>query len=679
MDVKFLILKVIPYIILLTSCSSGNILENGELRVSVKGKSVNFSGGSIQAEDAIPEYLITEEGKIGFVVKSTRTASVNDTYGKGQSLIVDGESDDGDFSIIWTINSYEEFPSTFIVNTEYICKSDEPKTVNGWVSDSFSIASGGDAPEFWSFQGQSDSSRSDWILPLNDGFAQQNFMGSNNPDYGGGIPVSCVWRKDAGIAVGHLSSYPEIVSLPVNVDSGKAHVSIKKDFIKPETVSARDTIKTLVTFIHVFHGDCFKPLRNYASMLEKVGVLMPESDPIAFETQWCAWGYGRTFTAKEVLGTLPKVKELGIKWATIDDGYQIAEGDWEINRKRFKGGDDDMREFVDAIHDAGMKAQLWWAPLCSDPGTPFLKAHPDAVVEDEHREPYEISWWDSWYLSPLDSNVRAATADYVKKVIGDWGFDGFKLDGQHMNSLPLDYNPARDTLHPEAGSEQLPGYFKLIYDTARSIKSDALIQNCPCGDCFSIYNLPYTNQTVASDPESSWQVRLKGYVFHALVPKLAYFGDHVELTDNKEDFPSQLGVGAVLGTKFTYPADNPNEKEKNLLTPEREKIWKNAFSIYNELKLSLGEYKGGVYDIGYDRPEGHLIEKDGNLYFAFYQDGDFSSATLKCLQPDTKYHVMDYYNHSDLGTVSSDEGGEAILNGDFKDFLLIKLSLDTDN
>lgn len=152
MDVKFLILKVIPYIILLTSCSSGNILENGELRVSVKGKSVNFSGGSIQAEDAIPEYLITEEGKIGFVVKSTRTASVNDTYGKGQSLIVDGESDDGDFSIIWTINSYEEFPSTFIVNTEYICKSDEPKTVNGWVSDSFSIASGGDAPEFWSFQ-----------------------------------------------------------------------------------------------------------------------------------------------------------------------------------------------------------------------------------------------------------------------------------------------------------------------------------------------------------------------------------------------------------------------------------------------------------------------------------------------------------------------------------------------
>ena len=33
------------------------------------------------------------------------------------------------------------------------------------------------------------------------------------------------------------------------------------------------------------------------------------------------------------------MKELGIKWATVDDGYQIAEGDWELDTKRFPGGD----------------------------------------------------------------------------------------------------------------------------------------------------------------------------------------------------------------------------------------------------------------------------------------------------------------------------------------------------
>ena len=69
----------------------------------------------------------------------------------------------------------------------------------------------------------------------------------------------------------------------------------------------------------------------------------------------------------------------------------------------------------------------------------------------------------------------------------------------------------------------------------------------------SFYNLPYTNQTVASDPTSSWQVRLKGYVYKALVPRTAYFGDHVELSDNVDDFAASFGIGAVLGTKFTWP------------------------------------------------------------------------------------------------------------------------------
>ncbi len=46
--------------------------------------------------------------------------------------------------------------------------------------------------------------------------------------------------------------------------------------------------------------------------------------------EWCAWGYERNFTIEEVLGTLPKVSELGYQWATLDDGWQTAEGDWYL-------------------------------------------------------------------------------------------------------------------------------------------------------------------------------------------------------------------------------------------------------------------------------------------------------------------------------------------------------------
>ena len=49
--------------------------------------------------------------------------------------------------------------------------------------------------EFWSFNGSSSEERSDWILPVNKGFYKKNYLGMNDSDYGGGIPVSAVWRE----------------------------------------------------------------------------------------------------------------------------------------------------------------------------------------------------------------------------------------------------------------------------------------------------------------------------------------------------------------------------------------------------------------------------------------------------------------------------------------------------
>src|SRR5690606_21977539 len=152
-------------------------------------------------------------------------------------------------------------------------------------------------------------------------------------------------------------------------------------------------------------------------------------------------------------------------------------------------------------------------------------------------------------------------------------------------------------------------------------KPNAVIENCPCGTCMSFYNMASTNQTVSSDPLSSWQIRHKGKTYKALVPKTAYYGDHVELSDNGTDFASSLGIGAVLGTKFTVPSSTVNEEAaKFLLTPEKEKVWKKWFTLYNEKMLSKADYLGKLYDIGYDKPEAHVINKQGTLYYAFYAD-----------------------------------------------------------
>ena len=128
------------------------------------------------------------------------------------------------------------------------------------------------------------------------------------------------------------------------------------------------------------------------------------------------------------------------------------------------------------------------------------------------------------------------------------------------------------------------------------------------------------NQSVASDPESSWQVRLKGKTLKALMgASAAYAGDHVELSDRGDDFASTVGIGAVVSTKFTWPAD-PRPENGLLLTPAKETEWRRWIALYKEKRLPEGGYRGELYDIAFDRPEAHVVEKDGQLYYAFYAD-----------------------------------------------------------
>ena len=65
-----------------------------------------------------------------------------------------------------------------------------------------------------------------------------------------------------------------------------------------------------------------------------------------------------------------------------------------------------------------------------------------------------------------------------------------------------------------------------------------------------------------------------------------------------------------------------------------------------------GEYLGGLYDIGFDKPEAHAISKDGALYYAFYADRWDGKIPLRGLGAG-KYRVHDLFNDVDLGTVDA--------------------------
>jgi alpha-galactosidase len=261
----------------------------------------------------------------------------------------------------------------------------------------------------------------------------------------------------------------------------------------------------------------------------------------------------------------------------------------------------------------------------------------------------------------------------VRKALAEWGFDGLKIDGQHLNGAPPCHNPAHAHARPQEAAEGVPGFFEAVQQAARAARPEAVLEICPCGTAYSFFTLPYLSLAVASDPTSSWQIRHKGKTLKALMGDgAAYFGDHVELSDGGEDFASTVGVGGVVGSNFAWPGAPGKKDAQLLLTPTRERSWELWTRVYQEKRLSQGRYLGSLYDIGFDRPEAHAVAKGGRMYYAFYAPGFRGEVELRGLAGGG-HVVADYVAGKDLGRVRGPLGRLPV---DFKRYLLLEVRPD---
>ncbi len=687
---KFNILLLISLLGLLWSCNTSkqivskpeiHTIQHGNLQILIDGNMFTKIGNKKANTDLQtvfqPSEYITVRKKLvtEFKLSSFTHKSEKDSIGTKTYYTIIGNYINQAVKIEKTvhISCYDKMPDMAFFDVKYSNHGSESLMIKKWTNHDYQINKNPKDTTFWSFQGSSTADRADWILPVGDDFYQKNYMGMNNSDYGGGIPIVDVWRSDVGIAIGHTTMYPQLVSLPVEREfsSDKTSISIEKNYADGYDLEPNESLETLSTFVSTHEGDCYRSLDGFTKYMVAKGLKFAEPEPDAFEAIWCAWGYERGFTLDEIIGTLGKAKEIGFKWAVLDDGFQMGEGDWEVNATKFPGGSNQMKQFVDKIHSYDMKAKLWWAPLAVDPCTNLLHNDPDIILYTDEWAPRIITWWDAYYMGPTYEKTKIHTDKTIDMFIDQWGFDGLKMDGQHMNAVPPDHHPKHKLDYPEQACEQLPLFFKSVYERTRSKKKNAVVENCPCGCCMSFYNMPYINQSVSSDPLNSKQIRQKGKVYKAIMPHTAYYGDHVELSDNASDFASSFGVGAVLGSKFTWPKDNPTAEASYLLTPAKEIKWKHWIGLYNELMLSKEPYLGKLYDIGFDKPETHVIQKGTDMYYAFYDKNWNGSIEFRGLESGSKYKVVDYINNVELGEIT---GENPSLMTSFKESLLVRVS-----
>jgi alpha-galactosidase len=654
--------------------------------------------------------VVVTSGKkqISDFVRDLAHAQIQPANGKlgalGKRVVVKGHSASTGLDEELDVEVYDDFPALALLSTSYKNSGAaevgldsvmlQRHLLNATLADPQA-----QAHEMWSFFGSSIKWGKDDVLAMPVKFSQENSFGTpveTKDDLGrvgGGVPVVAFWTRNVGLAIGHLETLPLVLSIPTETTAdGKVETAV--DVPAGTTLKPGESFSTPRTFLMVYHGDYYEPLTMWSKAVEREGLTRPKNNDENYAVSWCGWGYESEVTPKQMIATIPKLKELGIHWATLDDRWFNDYGDWMPRKDTFGG--DEIQKMVKDFHEQGIKVQLWWLPLAVEDGkfkygdhkyivSDVVKEHPDWLILDEKGQPARMTR-NLATLCPALPEVREYYKKLTERFIRDWDFDGHKLD--NIYATPRCYNPKHHHKSPLDSVYAMGEVYKTIFETTRALKPDSVTQSCPCGTPPSLAWLRYMDQAVTADPVGSVQVRRRIKMYKALLgPNAAIYGDHVELsritganTDNEQDvgddFASTLGTGGVLGTKFTWP--DYGRKLKNVyLNPGKEEHWKKWIALYNEKMLSKGNFLD-LYVYGYDAPEAYAIEKGGAMYYAFYaptgadksSDGVKWSGEVELRGLEQRsYHVTDYVHNKDYGTVT---GPTAKLRVDFTDSLLLE-------
>ncbi len=578
-----------------------------------------------------------------------------------------------------TADAYEGWQDAFVLHWSFENIGTEPINIDQLTAPQLALSNG--PGELWSLQGAAVKWGQDFAFPLPADFQRDNFLGHVDHGEGGGIPITYLWTRQHGLAVMHIEPEPKDWFMPVEKRSGVVRAAFENR--QPCALQPGQTTQSLRVIVSLHHGDFFAPLSLYRNVMATQGITPAPPTAECYEPAWCSWGYEFDVTPDEIVGALPKARELRLPWITLDDRWFDRYSDWNPRSDNFPGGAAQMRWLVDQIHRTGGRAQIWWYPLAVEDGhdhwdgyaygyseillqnPQWLILNPDGAIARNNR--------GLAMLCPALPEVQEHIRQTTLKFVRDWDFDGHKLD--NIYTVPACYSPAHHHTRPEEATEALADVYRLIFAITRQLKPNSVTQICPCGTPITFSLLPFADQTVTADPTSSAQIRQRVKFYKALCgPRAAVFADHVELSDEGRDFASEIGVGGVPSTKFIWPDDaltRERLEEVWLLTPEREAAWQKWLGIYREHHLAEGEYLN-LYDLAFDQPEAHAIRANGRMYYAFYTgqiDQRYRGPiVLRGLEAKT-YRVYDYVDNRDLGMM---HGPEATLDVEFVGALLIE-------
>ena len=142
---------------------------------------------------------------------------------------------------------------------------------------------------------------------------------------------------------------------------------------------------------------------------------------------WCSWYSLLGWINERVtLKILNDLGDLPFDVFQIDDGWQIAHGDWEANVK-FPSG---MEMLADRIATTGRTPGLWLAPFMVSADSELIRAHPHWLLRDGNGNPVRagITWTGNPYALDLAHPEVLDWLDRLIRKVRSWGYGYLKLD-----------------------------------------------------------------------------------------------------------------------------------------------------------------------------------------------------------------------------------------------------------
>ena len=171
-------------------------------------------------------------------------------------------------------------------------------------------------------------------------------------------------------------------------------------------------------------------VRDCTDWIVKVNGFSPAKPPAAaFDPVYSTWyAYLQDVTDRAMEEEARMAASLGMKTMILDDGWQkvdsatfySATGDWMPVPSRFP----DIKAHVAKVHEAGLKYMVWLAvPYVGDESKAWAQFKDKLLNDPGDKHPGAMG-----ILDPRFPEVREYLVKTYERIVGDWGFDGLKLD-----------------------------------------------------------------------------------------------------------------------------------------------------------------------------------------------------------------------------------------------------------